>query len=148
MGNVRKRKRGSGLCAVDLSITASTTQPTFQGTPCRRCKSTLRLQSDSRCVRCLRQWRRDNEHRYYRKYGSDLFRKLGITPAQYYEMCEAQDWRCKICQRIPTSALHVDHCHKTNKIRGLLCGACNVGLGHFQDAPERLAAAIEYLRTC
>lgn len=117
-----------------------------------RCGSTLRHAqgkgNQGRCVRCLRQWRRDNEWRYYRKYGSDLFRKLSLTVERYHEMCENQDWRCTICQRVPSTPLHVDHDHKTNKIRGLLCGGCNVGLGHFGDDTERLQAAIEYLRAC
>lgn len=146
IGNVRKRKRGMSLDKIDLTVNAETTQPTVTGDPCSRCTSTVRLASDGRCVRCLKQWRRDNEHRYYRKYGSALFRKLGITPADYYILAERQLWACKICSRIPENKLHVDHCHETGKIRGLLCGGCNVGLGHFSDDPERLANAIEYLK--
>lgn len=148
MGNVRKRKRVEARPAVDPLITAKTLQPTFEGRPCPRCDSRLRFKRCSRCVRCHRQWRRDNEARYYRKYGSSLFRKLGITPEQYYEMAEAQEWRCLICKQTPNALLHVDHCHITNKIRGLLCGSCNIGLGHFKENLDYLAAAIEYLRTC
>jgi hypothetical protein len=145
IGNVRKRKRGMSLGQVDPAVTAETLQSTRIGDPCSRCASTIRLAVGGRCVRCLKQWRRDNEHRYYRKYGSALFRKLGITPADYYDLAESQGWACKICLRIPENKLHVDHCHETNKIRGLLCGGCNVGLGHFSDDPERLTRAIEYL---
>ena len=39
----------------------------------------------------------------------------------------------------------VDHCHKTNKIRGMLCNHCNRGLGHFRDDPELLEFARIYL---
>jgi hypothetical protein len=145
MGNMRRRKRGEGLAVVDPTITAETKQPTFEGNPCERCGSTLRLVAGSRCVRCLRQWRRDNEHRYYRKYGGSLFRKLGLTQARYYEMCEAQNWACLVCGTLSVKKLHVDHCHDTNKIRGLLCGDCNIGLGHFKESPERLKKAIAYL---
>lgn len=60
-------------------------------------------------------------------------------------MAESQGWACKICNRIPENKLHVDHCHETGKIRGLLCGGCNVGLGHFGDDPERLKYAAAYL---
>jgi hypothetical protein len=147
MGNIRKRNRVAKF-GVDLSITAETQQPTIEGAPCKRCTSTIRFKSDGRCVRCLRQWRRENEPRYYKKYGSSLFRKLGLTVADYYVLCEGQDWRCLICGEIPVNLLHVDHCHETNKIRGLLCGACNVGLGHFRDSPERLKNAIAYLANC
>jgi hypothetical protein len=40
---------------------------------------------------------------------------------------------------------HVDHCHKTNKRRGLLCHKCNVGLGMVQDSVEHLEKLIAYL---
>lgn len=40
---------------------------------------------------------------------------------------------------------YVDHCHTTGKVRGILCGNCNTGLGHFKDSPMLLQRAIEYL---
>lgn len=60
---------------------------------------------------------------------------------------------CAICKE-PQSVLlkgelkrlAVDHCHKTKKIRGLLCDNCNKGLGLFKDKPELLNSASEYLR--
>jgi dihydroorotase-like cyclic amidohydrolase len=42
-------------------------------------------------------------------------------------------------------ALAVDHDHKTGKVRALLCRNCNTGLGNFQDSPELLKTAIQYL---
>lgn len=50
---------------------------------------------------------------------------------------------CTICG--VKENLVVDHCHKTNKIRGLLCNHCNRGLGHFKDDPELLEFAKIYL---
>lgn len=44
------------------------------------------------------------------------------------------------------NSLCVDHDHKTNKFRGLVCGRCNQGLGHFQDNIEILKLAIKYLK--
>jgi len=41
--------------------------------------------------------------------------------------------------------LSVDHNHETNKIRGLLCNHCNIGLGNFKDSTTLLSLAIEYL---
>ncbi len=43
--------------------------------------------------------------------------------------------------------LSVDHCHKTGKVRGLLCAACNHGVGKFKDSPDRLQKAIDYLQS-
>jgi len=42
--------------------------------------------------------------------------------------------------------LNVDHCHDTGKVRGLLCAACNLGLGNMEDNEQRLFNAIQYLR--
>lgn len=40
----------------------------------------------------------------------------------------------------------IDHDHKTNKVRGLLCSKCNLGIGMFEDNSENLKNAIEYLK--
>lgn len=65
---------------------------------------------------------------------------------------EEQGHVCKICgeegflmNRRVKSALNVDHCHKTGTIRGMLCHNCNRGLGLFQDNPELLRKAADYL---
>jgi len=72
--------------------------------------------------------------------------KYGITPEQFFAMVKEQDNRCKICKReAGKRRLHIDHCHTTGKIRGLLCSPCNTSLGGFRDDPELLRAAIQYL---
>lgn len=66
-------------------------------------------------------------------------------------MSESQGGVCKICRRPPAfstrGVLYVDHCHDTGRIRGLLCGQCNVGMGAFRDNAELLEIAATYLRT-
>lgn len=56
---------------------------------------------------------------------------------------------CQICSRdlreLELRDIHLDHDHKTGKIRGLLCFNCNAGLGHFKDDISRLKNAIDYL---
>lgn len=75
-------------------------------------------------------------------------RKYGITPLEYDRLYQMQQGRCKICNKHQTDlgqALHVDHDHVSNKVRGLLCGRCNILLGHAYDSIDILSAAIIYL---
>lgn len=84
---------------------------------------------------------------YYRN--SNLQRNYGITLEDYDDMLLDQKGVCAICGTDDPKGkgrFHVDHCHTTGKVRGLLCHHCNVGLGHFEDNIERLLDAIEYLR--
>lgn len=64
-------------------------------------------------------------------------------------MLDAQGGGCAICgERNPKgkhSGFHVDHCHKTGRVRGILCHGCNVSLGHFKDDPALLRRAAEYV---
>jgi hypothetical protein len=74
----------------------------------------------------------------------------GLTLAQYEAMSEEQQHVCAICGGVNTSEtkperLSVDHNHETGRIRGLLCGNCNRGLGLFGEDQERMFKAIEYL---
>ncbi len=52
---------------------------------------------------------------------------------------------CDICKRDDAGTLHVEHCHTTRTFRGLVCEACNHGIGKFYDDPDRLRAAADYL---
>jgi hypothetical protein len=77
---------------------------------------------------------------------------FGLTLEEYQQMQDAQGGVCKICRRPETSTrkgvvrnLAIDHCHATKKIRGLLCSRCNTMIGHADENPKTLAAAILYL---
>jgi len=73
----------------------------------------------------------------------------GITPVDYNRMYERQLGGCAICGKmIPPvwkTGVHIDHDHKTDKVRGLLCRGCNHGLGNFNDNTNTLMSACEYL---
>lgn len=74
---------------------------------------------------------------------SHLARQYGLTPQAVEDMLAAQGGLCAICE--VAEAVHVDHCHDSGRIRGLLCFRCNAALGQFDDVPERLRKAAEYL---
>lgn len=74
-----------------------------------------------------------------------LMNRYGIDSAQYQEMFKAQEGKCAICLKVTTGTMHVDHCHRTKKVRGLLCGSCNMALGLFDDSQQSLQKAIDYL---
>lgn len=99
-----------------------------------------------------RDWARRNPDRHKE---SRLRLSYGITFADYQRMLTEQLGGCAICGAAhckdfdPRSGkprkLHVDHCHATGAVRGLLCSNCNKAIGLFHDAPERLRAAAAYL---
>lgn len=74
--------------------------------------------------------------------------KYGITPEQYDKMLATQGGVCAICMKDGSDSrgysMHVDHCHDTGKVRGLLCHRCNTALGNL-GSPELLIAALRYL---
>ncbi|MBE1597235.1 endonuclease VII domain-containing protein [Streptomyces stelliscabiei] len=77
----------------------------------------------------------------------DLRRHYGISLVDLERMIHAQENRCGICSDEFTShkQTHVDHCHRTGSIRGILCATCNLMLGHAKDDQQRLLAAAQYL---
>jgi len=73
--------------------------------------------------------------------------KFGIKPDEYQEKFNLQLGGCAICKQPPKDRrLAVDHSHKTNQIRDLLCVKCNAVLGLINDDEELLFACIEYLK--
>lgn len=69
-----------------------------------------------------------------------------VPAATKQRILEAQDGVCAICHRPPgTRALHVDHDHRTGRIRGMLCYGCNRLLLIRGTTPEKLRAAADYL---
>lgn len=81
-----------------------------------------------------------------------LLRKFGITQAEYERMLADQGGTCALCDATPETQkakyrtyFHVDHCHDTGRVRGLLCGEHNMLLGRFNDDPGLLRRAAEYL---
>lgn len=90
----------------------------------------------------------NKKHPFYSR-NSNLMKNYGITSDDYDKMLKEQNNVCKVCNgpAMGKGRYHVDHCHKTGKIRGLLCHKCNVALGMVQDNIEHLNKLIVYLGT-
>lgn len=70
-----------------------------------------------------------------------------MTIDEYKYLIKVQEGKCAICSFAPgkVSQLHVDHNHITGKPRGLLCRACNIGIGLLCEDIQRLEKAKQYL---
>lgn len=95
---------------------------------------------EARCKTCRAKIERTNKYK--------------ISQEEIEQLAEKQQHCCAICNKPETSlnsqktaiqSLAIDHCHKTNKVRGLLCANCNIGLGKFKENISILSSAIKYL---
>lgn len=92
------------------------------------------------CKECKSEYTKENKE--VAKFRS-IKNKYNLGKLEYSELIKIQNGKCAICKK--NEELVVDHNHKTKEVRGLLCWKCNVGLGHFNDNPEYLKEAINYL---
>lgn len=108
--------------------------------------------------RCHQYYLDNREYLIEKSNKQRLKRVYGISYEQYEEIYNSQKGQCKICgvflklgivggstDKDKSLRAALDHCHKTGKLRGILCGYCNRGLGLFQDSPEKLRLAAKYL---
>lgn len=119
-----------------------------------------------------KRWREINREDYNkkRKLWADKYRlkrikqardshlrvKFNITQNDYDKILKTQNNVCAICKENGKDKkskdgktirfFHIDHCHKTNKIRGILCQSCNIGIGKLRDSVKVLESAISYIR--
>lgn len=145
--NRTTEKRSIGLCKPCFSTERRKVGKSDENgcKKCTKCKLVLKEENffknksglrQSRCTMCIN------------------FSKFGINRFDYEIMFKKQNGLCAICNkpefaitRKKKRMLSVDHCHKTGKVRGLLCGNCNIGIGLFKENKESLWMAIKYLET-
>ena len=127
----------------------------------RRRKQDGKLYLHSSCKKCNKinwnKWIESNKEHYekIKKQGQNLFHhehkkyeRRGITKKQYETVFEIQEGKCAICKNPSKDkqTLVMDHNHKTNEFRGLLCRECNRALGLFGDNINILQNAVTYLQ--
>ncbi len=103
-------------------------------------------------AKIARDKRKENPEKFREKvWRSRLKTQYNLTEEEYINILHKQKSCCAICKKkIATlkgkrGGLNIDHCHKTGKVRGLLCTTCNTALGKFKDNTEYLQNAINYL---
>lgn len=110
---------------------------------CKECKKNRKLEKQASMSK--EDWYLQNR-KYYLKSA------YGISLEEYNNLLKQHNHKCAICECDEVDSvhgvLHVDHCHKTGNIRGLLCRQCNTALGKFKDSEEILDKAKAYLRKC
>jgi nitrate/TMAO reductase-like tetraheme cytochrome c subunit len=102
------------------------------------------------CRLCKREYYDLNKERLRKHIRNNMLqREYGISQEEFDYILRKQNEQCAICglhaKNVKRKNLHVDHNHKTKKIRGLLCNNCNRGIGHLKDSIKNLKAAVKYL---
>lgn len=102
---------------------------------------------------CSRPCKAEHRRTTGRDRDAHLRRKYGIGAADYDRLLAEQGGGCALCGVKPEDLtagryrtyLHVDHCHDTGRVRGLLCPEHNLLLGRFGDSPEMFRRILSYL---
>ena len=96
-------------------------------------------------IRRSREWREKYPERVIE---NGIKYRHGISLEDYKRILEEQNGKCAICGKLQSDFKQrfiVDHCHKTEKIRGLLCYRCNTLLGRIENVPNNFKKLLEYL---
>lgn len=93
-------------------------------------------------------WRKKNPLRLrsigWIRYWPNLTNKERIE--QYEKLFKNQKGKCKLCKKYQNKYLAVDHCHRTKKVRGLLCNSCNLAVGHIETKIKIINKILKYIK--
>lgn len=133
-----------------------------QGNTCKECgaaRSAAWRKSNPVRYRATRQaWEKGNIDLAVKRKKTRIKRRYKLSYEQFLERLKEQDYKCTICA-VPlhdpflpgdppedTTKPVIDHDHRDGHVRGLLCSACNVALGLFEDNPKVIKSAYRYLK--
>lgn len=106
-------------------------------------------ESNGMCKACYtRHWRSQNPDRDSVHRTTTRLNRYGLSKVKFDSLLEEQQHACAICRRglSARKETHVDHCHETGRVRGILCFTCNKALGMLGDNEHGLLRALEYIR--
>lgn len=82
-------------------------------------------------------------------YVRHIKRKYGLEIEEFDALLASQGGGCAVCGGPPNAKnWHIDHDHRSGKVRGILCNGCNTGIGSMRDDPAIMRAAAEYIERC
>jgi hypothetical protein len=114
----------------------------------KRVNDRYRKENRAICNERLRNWKRRNPEKIR---GYEVKRLYGLNPSEYEALLKKQDNKCAICEAELVKKprwIHVDHCHDTDTVRGVLCNDCNLRIGwweFFEARPEYKDKIVSYL---
>jgi hypothetical protein len=138
------------LSKAEVNFPAHRTNKDRLNGSCRTCLNAYKKKQWDKDPEKFRRYKRLSYHKNHDK-NIELNRKwslllrYNLTLAQYSEMVAKQDGRCAICKQRTGKRLVVDHDHTSGRVRGLLCGPCNSGIGHLKDDYFIVKSAADYL---
>lgn len=137
---------------------------TKQCPKCERCYELDDFGKDRRCKLCCREKskkyrkgnpkavaesnkksRKANPQSLSRSLRKARLKRFGLTEKDYENLLIRQSGVCAVCKQTDKIALAIDHCHETDIVRGLLCGACNKAEGLLKSNPDVIRALADYV---
>lgn len=87
----------------------------------------------------------NRQQRYEKAKWARIKKEYGLSSADVFEMLKNQRNACLICGVSIANGYHIDHCHSSGKVRGLLCSRCNQAIGLLDEDQNRLKKAADYI---
>lgn len=120
----------------------------------KKCVECINKETNERMAKKYKTPEELRKVRLNRQRKSNLKRLYGITLEEFYSILEEQNNKCKICSvdifmdaKNRNQKTCVDHCHKTGKVRGILCHKCNVAIGLLDDDISKIELVVNYLKS-
>ena len=142
--NMRSGKKVRSEEQLSLAMAAlENGHKTYIGRTCPK-NHNIRWATNGNCVEC-------NSHTAGKRKEYNRWKRIkkvyGLSKNQVEEMILNQNNSCSICDvSFNEKNMHIDHCHKTNKVRALLCNKCNQAIGLLDENEERFERAVKYLK--
>lgn len=169
-GHISPRYATSGNCSQCIAEKRGQTRIRIKGRSSKRCEEDHRLANNAleagftyyeskrpcpmghktryvgsnNCVKC-------NQDQMKKRAEASKWARIkklySIDKDQYMRMLGEQGGKCAICTKdMHEKEIHVDHCHSTHIVRGLLCSRCNQAIGLLDDDPEKIRMAEKYIK--